>query len=261
MQDGIDYGAFTNIVYRNSDLAKRRYQGLVFQGRYTLTPNWSVSGFWTVQLKNNGNYEGENQNQPGATSAIGDFPEGFTADRNFPDGRLQDFQRNRVRLWSIYNFRMKRAGDFSLSALWRIESGRIYSLVATNVPISSVQSALLAGYPDPPADQSLYFDSRGSESFAGYAVIDTSINYNVPVFRLVKPWLKLDVFNLFNNEKLIGYNTSVVPDPDSPRDALGLPTGYIRGPQFGQAQANSNFPSSLGIGSGRTIRLSLGVRF
>ena len=37
VQDGIDYGTFTNIVYRNSDLPERRYQGLVFQGRYTLS--------------------------------------------------------------------------------------------------------------------------------------------------------------------------------------------------------------------------------
>jgi hypothetical protein len=220
-----------------------------------------VNGFWTIQLKNDGNYEGENQNQPGATSLIGDFPEGFIANRNFPGGRLQDFQRHRVRLWSIYNLRTKRAGEFSLSGLWRIESGRVYSLAATNVPISGIQAALLAGYPDSPVDQTLYFNTRGSQSFAGYAVIDTSINYNVPVFQSVKPWLKFDVFNLFNNEKLVGYNTSVVPDPNSPRDALGLPTGYLQGPQFGRAQANSNFPASLGVGSGRTIRVSLGVRF
>jgi hypothetical protein len=81
------------------------------------------------------------------------------------------------------------------------------------------------------------------------------------VFRSVKPYVKFDVFNLFNNDKLIGFNTTVVPDPDSPRDALGLPTGYLPGPQFGQAQENKNFPASLGVGSGRTIRVALGIRF
>ena len=74
-----------------------------------------------------------------------------------------------MRLWSIYNFKMKRAGDLSVSGLARIESGRVYSLAATNVPITSIQEALLAGYPDPPADQTLYFNSRGSESF-DYAI-------------------------------------------------------------------------------------------
>jgi hypothetical protein len=129
------------------------------------------------------------------------------------------------------------------------------------VPISDIQQTLLAGYPDPPLNQTLYFGERGSQSFAGYAVFDTSLNYNVPLFRSLRPWVKFDVFNLFNRDTLIGYNTAVVPDPNSPRDALGLPTGYLQGPQFGQAQENANFPASLGVGSGRTIRVAVGVRF
>ena len=76
-------------------------------------------------------------------------------------------------------------------------------------------------------------------------MIDTSINYNIPVFRSVKPWLKFDVFNLFNNEKLVGCNTSVVPDPDSPRDAFGLPTGYPPGRSSVRHRRTSNFPASL----------------
>ena len=40
----------------------------------------------------------------------------------------------------------------------------------------------------------------------------------------------------------------------------GLPTGYLPGPQFGQAQDNRNFPASLGVGSGRTFRVALGLR-
>jgi hypothetical protein len=260
-QDGIDYGSFTNIVYRNSDVPSRRYQGLVLQARSSIVPNWTVNGFWTIQLKNDGNYEGEGPNQPGATSRIGDFPEGFSAARSVPFGRLNGFQRHHARLWSIYTFRMKRAGDLSLSGLWRIESGRVYSLAAESVTLTETQQALLAGYPDPPLDQTLYFGSRGSETFPGYAVVDVSINYDVPVFRSLKPWIKLDIFNVFDSLKLIGFNTTVLPDPDSPADALGLPTGYLRGPQFGLAQDTGNFPASLGAGSGRTFRVAFGMRF
>ena len=50
---------------------------------------------------------------------------------------------------------------------------------------------------------------RGSETFPGYGLFDTSINYNIPVFRTLRPWVKFDVYNLFNNQKLIGWNTAV----------------------------------------------------
>ena len=162
MQDGIDYGTFTNIVYRNSELAERRYQGLVFQGRYNLSPSWSVNGLWTVQLKNDGNYEGEDQNQPGATSRIGDFPGGVHR-------RSQLSRRAAARLPAA-----SRAALVDLQL--PDEPGRRFLAVRSgenrfgprlqpgghNVPISDIQAALLAGYPDAPVDQTLYFGTRGS---------------------------------------------------------------------------------------------------
>src|SRR5262249_36761682 len=52
VSNGIDAGIFSNIVYRNTDLAHREYQGMVFQTRYQLTGNWSVNGHYTLQIKN-----------------------------------------------------------------------------------------------------------------------------------------------------------------------------------------------------------------
>src|SRR5262249_10225817 len=132
VRNGVDYGNFTNVVYRNTDIAERHYQGLVFQSRYEITKNWTANGFWTIQLEHEGNYEGENANQPGAPSVIGDFPQAFNAARNYPFGRLQDFQRHRVRLWTIKTFELGHLGDVSLSGLLRVESGQVYSLRATN---------------------------------------------------------------------------------------------------------------------------------
>ena len=39
----------------------------------------------------------------------------------------------------------------------------------------------------------LYFGDRGSQEFKGDGLFDMSINYNVPVFRTLRPWVKLDV--------------------------------------------------------------------
>jgi hypothetical protein len=273
--NGVDAGVVSNIVYRNSDVAHREYQGMVFQSRLQLSSRWNVNGHYTLQIKNDGNYEGEATNTPGATSIIGDYPEAFNAARNYPDGRLQDFQRHRLRLWSIYTADMGRAGDASVSGLWRVDSARVYSLAARNQGLTSTQRGILAaaGYPDGPAPTSVFFGERGSEEFAGYGVLDMSFNYDVPVFRTLRPWVKFDVYNVFNNQKLIAWNTTIVQDPASPKDNLGYATGYIKSPAFGTATGNT--VTNLNVSTinaypvafsgvppgGRTLQVALGFRF
>jgi hypothetical protein len=266
VQNGVDYGRFTNRVYRNSDLPERAFQSVVLQARYNARANWTVNGNWTIQLKNDGNIEGEAVNQPGIPSQLGDYPEAFNAERHFPDGRLPGYQQHRARLWTVYDLGLPRQGRLQLSGLLRIDSGATFSYLATNVPLTSIQRALLAGYPDTPSAQDVYFGERGAGTFPGFAALDLSANYEIPVFRSLRPWLKFDLFNVTGNDKLIGYNTSVTPDPNSPRDALGLPTGFIKGPSFGSAQSNTDFPGAqTGLGGeitrGRAFRVALGVRF
>ena len=225
---GVDAGLATNVLYKNTDLARRKYQGLAFQSRYRMSDRWILNGHYSVQLKNDGNYEGEATNNPGDTDQIGDFPEVFNAARHYPDGRLQSFQRHRLRIWSIHNVMMGRYGDISVSGLWRVDSGGVYSLVATGERLTATQRAILAanGYASRPSRQSAYFGERGSESFNGHGLFDASVVYNLAVFGTLRPWIKFDVYNLLNNQKLIRWNTVVRPDPASPADALGLATGY-----------------------------------
>ena len=177
---GIEAGPATNSVYRNTSIARRRYQALVFQSSYDLTRRWSLRGHYTVQLRNHGNYEGETGAVPGATSPIGNFPEAFSAERFYPDGRLQSFQRHRLRVWSIYNFDLARAATVTVSGLWRVDSGRVYSLTA-NAPLSAEQVERLegAGYPDFPTSNVVYFGPRGSQQFRGAGLFDTSMTVNL----------------------------------------------------------------------------------
>lgn len=261
---GINAGLATNRVYRNTDEAHRVFDSLSFQGRYQVSNRWTLNGQYTIQLRNEGNYEGEATNSPGSTSRIGDYPEAFNAARFFPDGRLQDFERHRLRAWTIYNFGLGRLGDLSVSGLWRYDSGQVYSLRALGQPLTATQRAILtaAGYPDAPGSSSLYFADRGSEEFPGYGLVDANVSYNIPVAGSVRPWIKFDVYNLLNNDKLISYNTTVRQDPTSPLDALGYRTGYVKGAQFGQATSANNFAAPFGGATGgRTFRLALGVRF
>ena len=270
VQDGVDAGTFTNVVFKNSDLPQRHYQGLVFQGRYRLRGNWMVSGNWTVQLKNEGTFEGEAANQPALSSTFGDYPGAnglpsiYDPARSYPFGRLRDFQRNRVRVWSVYTFGLGRYGQLSVSGLLRADSGGVYSLAASNVPLTDVQQQLLTqeGYPDSPQSQTVFFGNRGIGQFNGYALLDTSITYDIKTFRTLRPWIKIDAYNVLNNRKLASFNTTVVPDPNSPTDSLGLPTGYIQGSRFGQATSATNYPIPFqGQTGGRTFRAAVGIRF
>jgi hypothetical protein len=240
---------------------------MVFQADYRLRPNWQIAGTYTLQFEDDGTFEGEAQNQPGISSPYGDFPVDDVPSiytRGYPDGHLYDFQRSKLRAWTIYMMSLGRAGRLSLSGLLRADSGLTYSLVATSVKLSDMQTSLLdaAGYPDAPSDQNVYFGDRGSQSFPGYALFDTSINYELPIYKTARPWLKFDVYNLFNNQKVIQYDTTVNPDPNSPTDAFGLPTGFIKGPQFGQATSTAAYPVAFqGQRGGRTFRVAFGFRF
>jgi hypothetical protein len=275
---GVSAGTYTNVLYKNvsSDVAHRQFQSLVFQSRYRVRNNWSVNGHYTLQLQNDGNYEGEETNMPGDVSTIGDYPEAFPENRYYPDGRLQNFQRNRFRLWSVYNAGMGRAGDLSVSGLWRVEGARAYSLSIRNVATNATQKAILvnAGYPDAPTQTHLFFgDERGTESFPGYGLFDLDINYNVPVFKSLKPWIKLDIYNLFNNEKAIAYNTTLTQNTAAGVDAYGLATTFNKTANFGKATGNTqtnlgytginSFPRAFqdAPAGGRTIRVALGFRF
>ena len=134
--DGINFGTFDNVVNGNieDDIAVRRYQALQFIGRYNPRTNLIVNGSWTVQLKNEGNVEGEAGNQPGISSILGNYPELFVEDRNYPVGRLDDFQRHKVRLYLTYNQSLGRFGSVDLAPIFRYNSGQTFSLAATGVP-------------------------------------------------------------------------------------------------------------------------------
>lgn len=264
IRDGVNFGTFDNSVFDNSDVPQRDYQALLLQTNYRLRDNLQVEGHWTIQLRNHGNFEGEAANQPGISSDIGDYPEILVPSRNFPTGRLNDFQRHKVRLWAIYSQGLGRFGTVDLAPIVRINSGTTFSLFAAEVDLSEVQLDRNPGYARLPGGgtQTLFFGERGSESFKGYALLDFAATYRIPVFRTLSPWVKVEVLNATNNQKVIAWNTTVNPDPDSPLDANGLPTGFVRGSNFGRATSNAHYPVwRPGFTGGRTFLVATGVRF
>jgi len=257
VRDGRSFGTFDNVIVRNSNEPIREYQAVQFQGRYQITSRWLANGHWTVQVKNDGNFEGEGTNTPGVASLIGDYPGVFVAERNFPTGRLNDFQRHKVRLWSVYSAGLGWLGSADFSALYRFDSPTTYSLTASGVPLSALQLTRNAGYARLAGggQQAVFFGGRGTNRFEKAHLVDLAVSYGIPVFRTLRPWLKFEATNVFNNEALVGFNTTVTADRAGPVDQDGLPTQFVRGPQFGQSTSVGNHPQA------RTYRVALGLRF
>jgi hypothetical protein len=253
---------FDNSVYSNTDLAERRYQAVDLQSAYRPRANLALNAQWTIQLENHGNFEGESANNPAIPSLIGDYPEILAADRSFPDGRLDDFQRHKVRMWASYALDMRGWGSLDIVPLYRVSSGRTFSLVAGAVALTPAQIALDPGYARLPASQPVFFGGRGAQTFEGSQLFDLAVTYTVPVWQSVRPWVKVEALNVFNSQKLLTWDTTVAADNAGAKDALGLPLAYTRGPNFGTATSNANYARPRpGMDGGRTFLLAAGVRF
>ena len=245
----------------------------MFQNTYHLSDVLSYGAHYTLQLRNKGNNNGEAANQPGLSSLFGDFPEiyGPALDRYQPYGTLADFQRHKLRVYGTYTQRLGRFGAVDVSPIWRVDSGRTFSYSAAGVPLSAIELARNPGYPtndiNTATSQTLFFGDRGVGQFAGYGVMDFAATYTIPVWRSLRPWIKAEMYNAFNNQKLIAWDTTVTVDPNSPKDANGLPTGYIQGTNFGKATADTigSVPAYVqpipGTNGGRLFRIALGLRF
>ncbi len=260
---GESFGEVDNTVLRNSNLPKREYQAVQLQGGYPITDAWRVEGHWTHQFKNDGTFEGEGANTPGISSVIGNYPELYSLARVNPDGRLNDFEADKVRLWTTYRLDFGHFGALDLGLLYRYDSPLTFSYVANNRPFSSQELARwsAAGYAVCPASpngvpcsQNLFFGERGAGEFDTIQALDLSLNYALPIWKTVEPWLKLEVRNRTNEQNLVTFATTVRADSTSPLDADGLPTGYIPAATFGTA-TNDTYQQA------RTFQASLGIRF
>jgi hypothetical protein len=258
VQNGINFGTFQNTFYKNSDFPTREYSALSFQGEYKLTDHWVVSGNWTHQFKNDGNYEGEGLQQVGLTTLYGNYtnPALFSEARNYPSGHLIGYEADRARAWTTYDLGLGKAGNVGLGLLFWFDSPTTYSHSAGSVPLSSVQQALGQAYASIPASQTLFFGGRGDQSYNNNLYrLDFAITYQIPVFKSAKPYVKFDLRDVFNYDTPLQFNTTIAPDNNGPVDSLGLPLNYIKGGKFGQATKKQDFTLQ------RTYDIALGFRF
>jgi len=249
---GISAGCADNQYYRNSNVPKRHYQAVELQSHYDLTRNWGVEGNITHQLKNDGNYEGEGGQGIG-TSAVGDRPE-MQSPRELTTGRLAQFEENKLRMWSTYNFNLHRFGNLSAGLLYRYDSPLTFSYSAG---VTRSNAAACVGVPNckssierNPGYKSaangagsvgLFFGERGAGTFNSTSLFDTSLQYSIPIMSKVTPWVKFDVRNVFNKDTLVTYNTAITADANSPKDDFGYRTGFTKNSTFGRPASNGSY--------------------
>jgi hypothetical protein len=260
VKNGVSFGTFDNAVYQNSDIPTRKYDAFDVQSGWQWK-SLAVAGQWTVQLRNEGNFEGEAANNPAVPSVIADYPEIYVAARNYPTGRLDDFQRSKVRLWATYGLDLGGAGRLDIAPMYRYNSARTFSYTTT-FAVTPIQAADNPGYARVPTSQTLFFGERGAGSFAGYGLVDLATTYSIPMWRSLSPWFKVEALNVLNNQKLISWDTTVSADTKGPLDEYGLPLNYVRGANFGNATRTADYPRPRpGMDGGRTFLMAFGLRF
>lgn len=254
-ENGRTFGTFDNAFITNTDVPFRNFASLQLQSSYRVTDHWSLWAHYTMQLKNEGNFEGEGANTPGSYSIIGDRPEIYSADRHFPEGRLNQFQRHKVIASSAFDFSLGRAGTVGLGLLYRFDSPQVFSFTSANVPLTAIQRALGAAYAGLPTTQTIFYDSRGTGEYEAAHLFNMALNYELPVWKTARPYFKVDFRNVFNAQPNIQSDTTLLPDNNGPKDALGIPTTFIKGANFGKPTVLAHNPVP------REFRFAVGFRF
>jgi hypothetical protein len=259
VKNGVDFGTFSNRLWANTSDGERKYDAIQFQTAYRPTSRWNFSGNYTLQINNDGNQEGEGTNTPGTPSYFsGFYPEVFSEARTYPIGRLNGFQRHRARAWTTYDLGLGRVGNLNAGLLWRFDSGQAYSIRSTGRAFTTIQKAIAGTiYPDLPGTTQTYFYSlgRGSENFENASLFDLALTYSLPLYKKLNFWVKGEARNMFNSTPLISTNITVAPDNTSAKDALGIPTGFIKGANFGKGTGTANYPFP------REFFVTVGMRF
>ena len=248
-------------VYQNSDLPRREYQALQLSAGYRVgTPLESQRELHLPDPQ-------PRQLRGREHEPAGDLVRPRRLSRD-PGGRAQLPRRPAERLPEAQGARLddlrpRRWAGSETSAwvsCWRYDSALTYSLVAQNQSPSDIQLARDPGYAQPPGPTAnVFFGERGVGVFAGAHLFDLAATYDIKAFRKLRPYVKFDMRNLFNDKTLgagtSGFNTTIEPDENGPVDANGIPVNFVRGPNFGKATGNLSYPFP------REFRIALGFRF
>jgi len=271
-----NWTVITNSTGANGNLLERSYNAL--QASWSLRP-WNkltIGGNWTVS-ELYGNWEGETGTGGPSTSAILQYPEYRQLSWYAPKGDLMADQRNKVRMWLVWDALSTKHHSLSASLMEVYYSGNPYGASGT-IPMSdSTGKAYVTnpGYITAPTTRGYYFTSRDAFHTDTYKSTDISLNYSFMIPALgagLEFFLQPVVSNVFNEHKVQitdatvytasnkTYLTRFNPFTQTPTECpQGVTTSgcgnWQKGPNFGLPTATTSYQNP------RTFSVSLGVRF
>jgi hypothetical protein len=280
-------------ILENSSKLQRQYTGLHTQFQYRFTDNFSLGGTYTLsELK--GDVDGETiANGPVAASDFS-YSQYFAKSFNNPKGDLAADQRNRARVYAVWDFFKNTHNAFNLSVLQNYYSGTPYGIVGG---VNTIPYVTNPGFKTPPNPVSYYYTPRDKFHTSNISATDLALNYsfsvNGPFNKSYEIFFEPEILNVLNYKGLIAVNTTSVSDATTApfRCPASAPTckpgdknpngtyvgsGFVpfnpfnTTPTAGPSGSGANYTTGAAFGrprspldyqTPRTFRFSIGIRF
>jgi outer membrane receptor protein involved in Fe transport len=272
-------------LQNTSSILNRKYDGVHVSASYRLTDAINLGGNYTWSTLK-GNFNGENGGSGPVPGNTLQYPE-YKAFAQFnPSGYLAADQRNRLRVYGVWDILNTKHNRLSFSLMESYLSAPSISAVGN---ISIRPYVTNPGYQTPPSSVSYYFSSRGA-----YRLDDTKSTDIAFTYAFVLPVLGSDfqfffeprITNVFNEHAVnypAGVNTTVYtsrnaghgllpfnpfttkpiqcPQGDTAAQCTALGANYQLAANFGKPLTPTTSTTQGAYQLPRTIILSLGVRF
>lgn len=266
-------GTYNWTVYKNApgNLLERTYNALEVSWSFKPWSKWTIGGNYTYS-ELYGNIEGETGTNGPIATGILQYPEYRQLSWYAPKGDLSSDQRNKARLWVVWDFLSAKHHSASVSLMESYFTGNPFGAVGT-IPIAAYVTN--PGYITPPTTQTYYFSARDAYHTNNYKSTDISLNYSFIVPALganLEFFIQPVLSNVFNehavqimnstvytaNDKsyLTRFNPFTTTPTECPQNVTTTGCGnYQKGPNFGLPTSTGSYQTP------RAFSVSLGVRF
>jgi len=260
-----DFGNVSDlaVIENDDDVLSREYDGVNFVFRYNLLDSrLRVGGNYTWSHAR-GNFEAESSGSGPITANAFEYPQYRQESWNFPTGDLNVDQRNKVRVWAIYDLFRNSRNSLNVSLLQNYFSATGYEVAAGINPSGFVDNP---GFVTPPTNVTYFFSGRNELKWDDITRTDLSFNYTLN-FNRFELFVQPEVLNLFDEDGQIDGNQTVLTARTSAGQAAGLipfdpfteqpveGVHFLEDPNFGQPENENDFQLR------RTWRFSVGFRF
>lgn len=203
-------------MWRTDTDMKRDYKSVEMTFLAKLSPTWTFGGNWTYAIMK-GNTEGaETSSEPVFLDPIGNLTavhEKYGRDLSYyaPYGYMTGDQRHRGTMYLNYAGIMKGGNSLYGSLLFNYRGGGSYSLVRTVKFESQDERTLHPEYKAAYGEFTTYdryYGSRGIGRFNDTFNFDLKLGWEIPLWKSLRYFAEVTVYNVFNHWQLRSYSTS-----------------------------------------------------